>query len=115
MSLKDGAISFHILIKDLWKIYESQDSAIDKWIHVATQITEKNNIFVDLIKKLKKEPLEKLDYDMTTKDLFAKIDVEKNHLTLIHYLVIVLHNIIYDLASQEGNYFFSLHGQEEMI
>lgn len=131
MSLKDDAISFHILIKELWKIFESQDNAVEKWTQVATQIVEKNDIFVNLMKKLKKEfvadksasrppfsrdePLGKLDYDMTIKDLFAKIDVEKSHLTLIHYLVIVLHNIVYDLASQEGNYFFSLHGQEEMI
>jgi len=114
MSLTDIASSFHLLTKEIWDIYDTQDSAVDKWTKIATIIHNQNSIFVSLIRILRDQPLDKLDYEMTLTNLSSKIEKEKSHLTIIHYLTIVLHHIVYDLASQEGNYFFSLHGQEEM-
>lgn len=108
MSLNNAIIPFHKLYLDI--LHENTN-----WINIITLLHDNHHIITTIYDLLKKEQLEKLDYDMKLSDLINKIKSEKGHLTKIHYIVTVLHHIIYDLASQEEHYLFPLIGQEEMV
>jgi len=115
MSINDITIYFNDLYGNILGIFNSESDDVNKWIEISKLIHNDNKIFVDLIKILRKETLQKLDYDLTFNDVNNKLKSEVNNLTKIYLIIIGLHYIVYELASKEGNYFFSLVGQEEMI
>jgi hypothetical protein len=106
---------FEILHQKILQIYE--DSHVThKWTQVATLINKENKlihqIFVFLYKSNLKEII--LDYDIPRRQLTQRIIDESDKIMKLSYLITSFHHIIYDLLSQEGNYYFSLQGKEEM-
>uniref|UniRef100_A0A6C0C8G1 3'-5' exonuclease domain-containing protein n=1 Tax=viral metagenome TaxID=1070528 RepID=A0A6C0C8G1_9ZZZZ len=101
---------FHKIYDEIVTEYEKNNTDVEKWNIISAKINENNNVFVQMFQFLKKQKLEKLTY-------VAKLEKisSSNEMELIRSIISRLHFIIYNLCSKEGNYYFALNGQDEMI
>jgi hypothetical protein len=101
-------MSFQKLYFDILEDYKLNEIPTEKWKKIATKINQNAPIFVTAYHELRKQKNSKLDYDkMIPDDASSNISIED--------IIVGLHLMIYDLATKEGNYYFSLNGQDEML
>ena len=78
---------------------------------------DNNNTVVKVFKAVKKDDSRKnidQDYKLKLSQIEKQIEGEADVMVKISLIILALHHIIYELLSTEGNYYFSLNGQEEM-
>ncbi len=108
---------FHLMYQEIFNIYVSKDSAIDKWNKIAPLMHEKENLIHRIFYQAKKNDARKeihLDYELAFDQVQKQLSQEKNDIVKISLVILSLHHVVYDLMSQEGNYQFTLDGREEM-
>ena len=89
----------------------------EQWQSVADLIHTRNKVLVDTYEALVAidTPITaSIDYATPPEQLEQQIKLEADPVQKIGYLVLGLHNIVYDLMTIEGNYYFVLDGKEHM-
>ena len=108
---------FQLLYQKIMELYTENSNKIEKWNTISSHIHDNNKIFLKLFNVLRKQNNRKeisLDYKINQDQLSNQISTESDVLVKCSLMITSLHNIIYDLLTSEGNYFFSLDGKEEM-
>jgi len=118
MSTIDNIVTeLDIFYQYVHELYTTNLEPKEKWTRIAEYMNNKNEIARNsfhVIKNLHERKVISLDYK-TKYDLIVKqINAEADPLRKCSFIVLGLHHIIYDLATTEGNYYFSLSGKEEM-
>lgn len=112
MSSIDPMTEFYNSIRN---IYQSEFDPIEKWKQIAEYMDFNYTVPIQIFQRTKKSQLNiKLDYDTSFELLQERIESESDPTVKLSYLILSLHHIIYELLSAEGNYKFSLKGNEEM-
>ncbi|AYV85444.1 MAG: hypothetical protein Satyrvirus17_4 [Satyrvirus sp.] len=118
MASVDNIINdFQIINQKILELYKSKMEPNDKWIKIATTIHEKNDFFIKLFNILSKTESRKeikLNYETKFGQLEKQISDESDFVVKSSLIINLLHHIIYDLLSTEGNYYFSLNSDDEM-
>lgn len=116
-SVNNIITNFQLLYQEIYDIYVSSKNPIERWTLIASLVNDKNNDFSKFFFALKKEPNRKqikLDYQRDLKQLSEQIKTENVDVVKCSLIITALHLMFYDLLSSEGNYYFSLNGQNEM-
>lgn len=90
---------------------------VDIWTQIATIMHQNAIQFVRIYRKLRHDPTRreiKIPYTDKLVDLHRQIKTETNLIMKLSLMIAVLHQIIYNLLSAEGNYKLILDGQTEM-
>lgn len=119
MSSLDKIItSFQLLYQEIIDINDNTGlNPIEKWTKIATLMHDKNDIIVKTFMALKHESSRgeiSLDYNIDAAQLRQQIESEADYVVKSSLIITSLHLALYTLLSTEGNYYFSLDGQEEM-
>jgi hypothetical protein len=101
------------VFNNILKIYNDTKSKTESWTKISDIISSSDNIFKATYNKLLLTPLENiyLDYQININNITLDGNEIDNYVTIIS----ALHKIIYELLIAEGNHYFSLNGQEEMV
>lgn len=102
--------SFHKIYDQVNAEYEKKDNIVTKWTIIAAIIHENHGTFLKIFRHLQEKELKKLEYTDTLKNISGT-----NEMDTVRDIITNLHNIVYDLCSSEGNYYFALDGDKEMI
>ena len=108
---------FQILYQKILDLYKADDGPVEKWTKIASYVHDHNSTIVAVFNVLKGEDSRKeisLDYKTDNLQLEKQISGEANMLVKASLIISSMHHIVYDMLSTEGNYYFSLNGQEEM-
>uniref|UniRef100_A0A6C0LRR7 3'-5' exonuclease domain-containing protein n=1 Tax=viral metagenome TaxID=1070528 RepID=A0A6C0LRR7_9ZZZZ len=113
------SISFESVIYDeIYKIYLLEENSIDKWEKIAKIMNVNNDLCVkeyyEIIKNKDRKGI-KLDYQSKIKQINEQVKMQENYLLKFSFMITGLHIMIYDMLSSDGNYYFKLDGNEEMI
>ena len=98
-------------------IYQSDSLPTEKWTAIASYMHDNNATVVKAYTSIRKKDERtaiNLDYKIDFAQLQNQISKESDELRKSSFIILSLHNMIYDLLSTEGNYYFTLNGQEEM-
>lgn len=118
MSLLDNiSTDLQLFYDAILKIYQTDISVIDKWTQIATYYHNNNTTVTKTFNQIKIQEgrgLITMDYTIDLVQLNKRIAEEADRLVKVSLIVLALHIIVYDLMSQEGNYYFPLDGSEEM-
>src|SRR5271154_657901 len=109
--------SFQLLYQNILDIYQSKQNPVEKWLAISTEMHQQNDLVTKIFYATKNESKRKeitLDYELPLKQLSDQIGTEADTVVKVSLIINAMHNIFYDLMSTEGNYYFSLNGQEEM-
>lgn len=108
---------FELVYREILEVYKTKKNHVEKWSEIASLFNNKNTIFVKTYHALLNDPLFSeisLNYAANSKQLEDGIGTEKNPLIKASLIIVHTHQIIYDLMTQEGNYYFTLNGADEM-
>lgn len=110
-------IEFQAFGQKILDIFKSSNSGTEKWTKIATFTHEKNTTVIKTFATIKKMNMRKeikLDYSLKINQLENQISQESDELVKCSLIILLLHQIIYNLLTTEGNYYFFLNGQEQM-
>ena len=116
-SLDDLVLKFDLMNQQMSNLYESNTSSVEKWNNVAIHLNNDRDLIIKIYNAIKNNEIKNqinLDYTIKYRDLKKIIADEFNTFRKISFIILSLHIMIYDLLSQEGNYYLSLNGKEEM-
>ena len=115
--INDIITDFGLFYVKINNYYKTEQSSTERWLNIARYMHENNEIVVKIYKWVKQNnDLKKIniDYSIINDQLEKQISAESDNLVKISLIALSLHQILYDLMSQDGNYYFLLNGQEEM-
>ena len=116
-SLDKVILEFQIFYEKIRDINLSKAVATEKWTDIAKYMHENNvivsNVF-NIVKRNEDRQQISLDYKTNAEQLDELITAEADNIVKASYIITAIHQIVYDLLSTEGNYYFSLNGREEM-
>lgn len=113
----DNIDDYHEIYEEIIKLNKN-DNRIEAWQTISTLMHTRSDIFSKLYRKLRHDETRKeikIPYSDKISDLQKQIKTETNLIIQTSLITGVLHQIIYDLMSAEGNYKLLLDGPEEMI
>lgn len=116
-SINKIVTDFQLVYQKILDYYNSNMTSVEKWKNIALHMHENYVIIVDIyasVKKQKNRNLVTMNYELTLSQLDDQIVQESDLTVKTSVIILALHTIIYELLSTEGNYYFSLNGQEEM-
>jgi hypothetical protein len=116
MEANDNINTLHNIYLQIVKLHEGNPP--DVWNQIATLMHTNSDTFARIYRKVRHHPeLSKINilYNDKLSNLEAQIKTEADPLVKLSLMIAVLHQIIYQLLSMEGNYKLKLDGQEEMI
>lgn len=116
-SLNELAKEFHVFYQKISDIYHSKKTPVDKWNNIALYIHTNSKIVIQIFKAVKINDSRKnikFDYNISLSQLEKQIITEADLMVKISTIILIMHHIIYELLSTEGNYYFLLEGQQEM-
>ena len=105
--------NYHQQILD---IYQSKESPTTKWQQIATIINSNEKDFVQFfyfLKGLERKDIQ-LRYEQKHEVILKSISTEQYTAIKGSLIITSLHQMIYHLMSEKGNYYFELDGQKEM-
>lgn len=108
---------FQLFYQKILNIYNSDKSIVEKWNDISTDIHENNSVITNIFTAIKHQDTRhqiKMDYSLSLPQLKDQIENEADPVVKTSVIILSMHIIIYDLISAEGNYYFTLDGQEEM-
>lgn len=117
ISIDNIVTDFQISYQKILEIYNSNITPGEKWTEIATYMNNNSEFFSKIYKTLKgvdERKQIKLDYELELNQLTKQISEESNAAIKSSIIILVLHHVIYNLMSSEGNYYFTLNGPEEM-
>lgn len=118
MSLDNIITNIQFFHQAILNIYQSDINVTEKWKEIATYMHTNHETITKIFNVLKtneNRQLITIDYSIDPKILEKQIMEEMDILRKISLIILSLHNMVYQLMSTEGNYYFSLKGEEEMI
>ena len=120
MSTIDNIDQLYGIYENILKAYTELDklNQVLIWTKIATIIHQNESIFVKIYRKLRHDPTRKeikIPYNDKIPDLNTQIKSESNLLIKLSLILGVLHQIIYNLLTLDGNYKLILDGQTEMV
>ena len=116
-SLDNIITEFQIFYQKIYELYGSNLDANERWTQIATHIHENNDNIKNVFGAIKNQDNIidiLLDYQSNLKQINDRIGLEADAILKSSLIISALHNIVYDLLSSDGNYYFILNGQEEM-
>jgi hypothetical protein len=92
-------------------VHQSKKTPVEKWNEIVVLITSEHTVLKDIYKELDSQEIkQKINYKINENAVLT----EKAPLVRFAGLLALMHHIIYDLMTQEGNYYFSLEGKKEI-
>jgi len=116
-SLDNIVTNLQLFYQKILEFYQMDMLPTDKWTKIAAYMHENNNVIVKTYVAIKKQDTRKnidINYETNFDQLQQQITDESDALVKSSFIILSLHNIVYDMLSSEGNYYFSLNGKEEM-
>ena len=117
MDLSPYLTPINDLYKSILDIHQNPNLSVnDKWTQIATQMHTHQEDIRNLFLALKKEDRKqiKLDYEFDRTQLVTQIQTEAEPVVRASLIITMLHHIVYDLMSSDGNYYFKLDGRKEI-
>lgn len=115
--LNDILTKFQLLHQEILDLYQPKEDPVEKWTKIATLMHDKRELINEIFSVIKKQPDRKeieIDYELDFDKLQSRIKSEADLLIKSSLIISSLHVMVYDMLTTEGNYYFTLNGQEEM-